>query len=77
MPAGRVPPEVREDIAAAQAQSEVNVAIARAEGEHSVAMERCEALEGAEQLSCKDQADDALDAAKDAARGIEPPPQSQ
>ena len=64
------PPEVREGIAAAKDEAAVDVAIAKAEGEHDVEVARCEALTGNERQVCKDQADAAFDAAKDAARGI-------
>ncbi|HEY5559473.1 MAG TPA: hypothetical protein VIK49_07065, partial [Steroidobacteraceae bacterium] len=39
--AAESPPEVREDIAAAQAQSETDAAMAKAEGEYQVAVQRC------------------------------------
>ena len=56
--------EAREDISQVQADAYEDVATTRAEAEHKVAMERCEALQGDEQRLCKDQADLALDAAK-------------
>ncbi len=67
------PPEVREDIAAAKTDAAVDVAIAKAEGEHDVEIARCEALTGNERQACKDQADAALDVARDAARGLSTP----
>lgn len=67
------PPEVREDIAAAKTEAATDVAIAKAEGEHKVELARCEALTGNERQTCKEQADAALDAAKDAARGTTTP----
>jgi hypothetical protein len=75
------PPEVRDDIAAAQTQteSEVNAAMTKAEDEHHMALERCDTLAGAERQACVEQADQALNAAKDAAQGFgaPPPPQPQ
>lgn len=67
--AAETPPEVREDIVAAQAQSETDVAMAKAEGEYQVAIERCDALTGSERDACADQAIQALNTAKDAAQG--------
>lgn len=71
------PPEVREDIAQAQLQAEVDSAITVAEGEHGVAIERCEALIGDERDICKDEADRTLEAAKNAAQGTPGMPPSQ
>ena len=42
--------------------------IAQAEADHKVAVEKCDALEGQAQRDCKDNADKALDQAKDAAK---------
>ena len=75
--AAETPPEVRDDIAAAQAQSETDVAMAKAEGEYQIAIERCDALTGSERDACVDQAVQALNAAKDAAQGFTAPPQTQ
>lgn len=75
--AAETPPEVREDIAAAEAQSKVDVAMAKAEGDYQVAIERCDALAGDERQACLDQAVQALNAAKDAAQGFAAPPKSQ
>jgi len=75
--AAESPPEVREDIAAAQAQSETDAAMAKAEGEYQVAVQRCDALAGDERRACVDEAVQALNAAKDAAQGFTAPPQSQ
>ena len=59
--------EARQDNAQVQTQAYEETATTRAEGEHKIAIERCEALAGDEQQLCKDQADAALDAAKQAA----------
>jgi len=75
--AAETPPEVRDDIAAAQAQSETDVAMAKAEGEYQVAIESCDALTGTERDACVNQAIQALNAAKDAAQGSTAPPQTQ
>ncbi|MGE0031624.1 MAG: hypothetical protein AB7T20_10935 [Steroidobacteraceae bacterium] len=75
--AAETPAEVRDDIAAAQTQSETDVAMAKAEGEYQVAIERCDALTGAERQACVDEAVQALNAAKDTAQGFAAPPQSQ
>ena len=56
--------EAREDVSQVQADAYEDVGYAQAEADHKVAMERCEALEGDEQKLCKDQADLALDTAK-------------
>lgn len=72
------PAEVREDVQEAkqeaveenkevQADAYEDTAMTKAEGEHKIAIERCEALAGDEQQLCKDQADAALEAAKQAA----------
>ena len=72
------PAEVTEDVQDAkqeaveenkevQADAYEDTAMTRAEGEHKIAIERCEALAGDEQQLCKDQADAALEAAKQAA----------
>ena len=72
------PAEVREDVQDAkqeaqqentqvQADAYEDTAMTKAEGEHKIAIERCEALAGDEQQLCKDQADAALEAAKQAA----------
>ena len=72
------PAEVQEDVQDAkqeaatdntqvQADAYEDTAMTRAEGEHKIAIERCEALAGDEQQLCKDQADAALEAAKQAA----------
>lgn len=75
--AAETPPEVRDDIAAAQAQSETDVAMTKAEGEYQVAIRRCDALAASERDACVDQAVQALNAAKDAAQGFTAPPQTQ
>jgi hypothetical protein len=75
--AAETPPEVRADIAAAEARSEADVAMAKAEGEYQVAIERCDALTGVERQACVDQAVQALNAAKDAAQGFATPSQPQ
>ncbi len=75
--AAETPPEVREDIAAAETQSRVDVAMEKAEGEYQVALQRCDALVGDERQTCVDQAVQALNAAKDAAQGFTAPPKSQ
>jgi len=75
--AAETPAEVRDDIAAAQTQSETDVAMAKAEGEYQVAIQRCDALTGDERRACVDQAVQALNSAKDAAQGFTAPPQSQ
>lgn len=72
------PAEVQEDVQDAKQEAAVDntqvqtdayedTAMTRAEGEHKIAIERCEALAGDEQQLCKDQADAALEAAKQAA----------
>jgi hypothetical protein len=72
------PAEVRDDVADAQQDAREentqvqtdayeDTAMTKAEGEHKIAIERCEALAGDEQQLCKDQADAALEAAKQAA----------
>jgi len=43
------------------------IMLAQAEADHKVAVEKCEALASAEQKNCKDNADRALDQAKQAA----------
>jgi hypothetical protein len=45
-----------------------NIMIAQAEAAHKVAVEKCDALTGAAQKECKDDADETLDQAKDAAK---------
>jgi hypothetical protein len=75
--ATETPPEVREDIAAAEMQTTVDVAMAKAEGEYQVAIERCDALTGTERDACVNEAIAALNAAKDAAQGFTAPPKSQ
>jgi hypothetical protein len=45
-----------------------NIRIAQAEAAHRVAVEKCDALTGAAQKECKDDADKTLDQAKDAAK---------
>lgn len=44
------------------------IMIAQAEAAHKVAVEKCDALTGAPQKECKDDADKTLDQAKDAAK---------
>lgn len=44
------------------------IMIAQAEADHKVAVEKCDALEGAAQKDCKDNADRALDQAKQTAK---------
>ena len=45
-----------------------NIVLAQAEAAHRVAVEKCDALTGAAQKECKDDADKTLDQAKDAAK---------
>jgi hypothetical protein len=45
-----------------------NIMLAQAEADHKVAIEKCEALAGAAQKDCKDDADSTLDQAKEAAK---------
>jgi hypothetical protein len=66
------PPEVREDIAQAQIQAEVDSAVTTAEGEHRIALERCDVLIGEERDLCVDEADQALEAARNEAQGMPP-----
>ena len=49
-------------------QGNSKIVIAQAEADHKVAVEKCEALNGAAQKDCKDNADRALDEAKQAAK---------
>lgn len=44
------------------------IVLAQAEADHKVAVEKCDALTGPEQKDCKDNADRALDQAKQAAK---------
>lgn len=44
------------------------IMIAQAEADHKVAVEKCEALKGAPQKECKDDADKTLDQAKESAK---------
>jgi hypothetical protein len=44
------------------------IRVAQAEADHNVAVEKCEALTGPAQKECKDNADRALDEAKEAAK---------
>lgn len=66
------PPEVREDIAQAQVEAELDSAVTTAEGEHRIALERCDALIGEERDLCVDQANQALEAARNEAQGMPP-----
>jgi hypothetical protein len=45
-------------------QDAYNVAIAQADGDHKIALQKCEALQGHDQDTCKQQADADYDAAK-------------
>jgi hypothetical protein len=49
-------------------ESQSRIRIAQAEAAHRVAVEKCDALTGAAQEECKDDADETLDQAKEAAK---------
>jgi hypothetical protein len=49
-------------------KGKANIRIAQAEAAHKVAVEKCDALTGAAQKECKDDADETLDQAKEAAK---------
>jgi hypothetical protein len=49
-------------------KGKANIMIAQAEAAHKVAVEKCEALSGAPQKECKDDADKTLEQEKDAAK---------
>jgi hypothetical protein len=49
-------------------EGKAKIRIAQAEAAHKVAVEKCDALTGAQQKECKDDADETLDQAREAAK---------
>ena len=60
--------EQAHDANAAFDKGKAKIMIAQAEADHKVAVEKCDALEGPAQKDCKDNADRALDDAKQTAK---------